>query len=134
MDNSPPKSPSNSSYGSESNPIDANDGDEDLPEFEEEKVPRSLKRERAGKGPLSFIDLVDEGEEEYDDEIIANWRKFYDSLLCTETYADFSDPRPQSLLQADHGQGQRLHPDRHLPSVRQLPGSPPSKDQVKGKQ
>jgi len=99
----------------------------------EEKVPRSLKRERAGKGPLSFIDLVDQCEED-DEEIIAAWRKFYNSLLCTETYADFSDPRPQSLLSADHGQGQPLQPDRHLPSVRQLPGSAPPKDQVKGKQ
>jgi len=131
MDNSPPKtSPAQPSYGSESDPIDCDDDNDEMDELEEEeKVPRSLKRERAGKGPLSFIDLVDD-----DEEIKETWRKFYNSLLCTETYTGFSDPRPSLVLPGDHDPRQLLQPDRHLPSVRQLPGSPAPKGQAKGKQ
>lgn len=129
MDNSPPNTSHQPSLGSESDPIDCDDCDEELPEFEEEKVPRSLKRERAGKGPLSFIDLVDD-----DEEIKETWRKFYNSLLCTETYTGFSDPRPPLVLPGNDHQGQHLQPDRHLQGLRQLPGSPPPKGQVKGKQ
>jgi len=105
--NTPPTQPL---PGTPDHPIDI-DSDPD-----QEEVVKTLKRSRAGKGPM-FLDLVD------DDEILDHLRKYHLTFLhqlrCNESY---SDPRPSRLFPDDHRGQSSSEPGRDMSLVRQLPG------------